>query len=99
MDVVLLHNESAGYEDWSRPQLLRCLRRAGLRPKYYALDAALAKPRVLETGEWIVVAGGDGSVRKIALQLIGSGKPLVVLPLGTANNIARSLGLLASSER
>jgi diacylglycerol kinase (ATP) len=41
----------------------------------------------------IVVAGGDGTVHKVARQIAGHGKTMTILPLGTANNIARSLGI------
>jgi diacylglycerol kinase (ATP) len=41
----------------------------------------------------VAVAGGDGTVGKVARNLIGSGTPIAVLPMGTANNIAKTLGL------
>lgn len=40
----------------------------------------------------VLVAGGDGTAGKIARRLVGSKIPLSVLPLGTANNLARTLG-------
>jgi diacylglycerol kinase family enzyme len=39
------------------------------------------------------VAGGDGTVGKVARRLIGSRTPIAVLPTGTANNIAKTLGI------
>lgn len=39
----------------------------------------------------VIVGGGDGSVNEALDGLISSGLPLHVLPLGTANNLARSL--------
>ena len=98
MDVVLLHNENAGDEDWSRKALVKLVRSAGLRPKYFELDDALDDPRVLDRGEFVIAAGGDGSIRKVALALYGREIPLAPLPLGTANNIARSLGLSLAPE-
>ena len=41
----------------------------------------------------IVSAGGDGTATAIANRLIGSDKTLAILPLGTANLLARDLGL------
>jgi diacylglycerol kinase family enzyme len=50
-----------------------------------------------------VVAGGDGTIRKTALTLLErkfSDKklPIAILPLGTANNISKSLGITGSVE-
>jgi diacylglycerol kinase (ATP) len=93
MDVVVLHNRRAGNADCSAGQLTRVLRDAGYRPRYHDLRAALKKPSVLREGEFVVVAGGDGSMRKVALALLEDPRPMAPLPLGTANNIARSLGV------
>jgi diacylglycerol kinase family enzyme len=43
--------------------------------------------------EVVVSAGGDGTATALASQLIGSGKCLAVLPLGTANLLARDLNV------
>lgn len=43
--------------------------------------------------ERIVVGGGDGTLNYVMPDLIELGLPLGVLPLGTANDFARSLGL------
>ncbi len=45
----------------------------------------------------VAVAGGDGTVGKVACRLIGSRTPIAVLPLGTANNVARALGIADKS--
>jgi len=52
------------------------------------VDAALAA-RV----STIVAAGGDGTVRSIAFQLLGRDVALGILPMGTAMNVARSLDI------
>ena len=41
----------------------------------------------------IVVAGGDGTVAKVAKRLAGLDLPMAVVPMGTVNNVARSLGV------
>ncbi|HEY8616563.1 lipid kinase [Phenylobacterium sp.] len=41
----------------------------------------------------IVVAGGDGTLNGVAPALLEAGRPVGVLPLGTANDLARTLAL------
>lgn len=57
--------------------------------------AGLAEARraVLAGARLIVAAGGDGTVRACAQAVAGTGVPLGIVPLGTANIAARALGL------
>jgi YegS/Rv2252/BmrU family lipid kinase len=41
----------------------------------------------------VIVAGGDGSLNAAAPALVKTGLPLGILPTGTANDLARTLGL------
>jgi diacylglycerol kinase family enzyme len=45
-----------------------------------------------------VIAGGDGTISRLAPWLAGRETPFCILPLGTANNCARSLGQLNTVE-
>lgn len=45
------------------------------------------------TADVLVAAGGDGTVTALAAIAVETGRPLVVLPLGTANLLARDLSL------
>jgi YegS/Rv2252/BmrU family lipid kinase len=51
------------------------------------IDALAKKPDVL------ILGGGDGTISGLVDHLVGSGVPLGLLPLGTANSFARSLDL------
>ena len=41
----------------------------------------------------VIVGGGDGTLNASAQVLVDSGLPLGIIPLGTANNLARTLGI------
>ena len=46
-----------------------------------------------KTVDLVVLGGGDGTLSSAAPALIETGLPLGILPLGTANDLARTLGL------
>lgn len=46
----------------------------------------------------VIVAGGDGTINSTLPVLLRAGKPLGVLPLGTANDFARTLGIPADLD-
>ena len=46
-----------------------------------------------EAVDRVVVGGGDGTINAAARALVDTGLPLGVLPLGTANDFARSVGI------
>src|SRR5690606_8950163 len=43
--------------------------------------------------ERIIIGGGDGTMRRAAGALIAADRPVGILPMGTANDLARSLGI------
>lgn len=49
--------------------------------------------RLREKADCIVVCGGDGTVSAAAMAVMESGLPMGILPMGTANDLARTLGL------
>lgn len=53
----------------------------------------IAKQLVCEGFELIIAVGGDGTIHSVAHGLIGSTCTLGIIPAGTMNNLARSLGI------
>lgn len=90
MHATLLHNPGAGGGEPSADELATMLRRAGLSLEYYSANDADAGLVPRRTPDLVIVAGGDGTVGKTVPLLLKIGRPFTILPLGTANNIARS---------
>src|SRR5689334_24657711 len=98
MRIALIHNPNSGRRV-SIESLRELIEREGhqlVRVIEHASDgAALADP----PAELVVAAGGDGTVAEAVRLVAGRHLPLAVLPLGTANNIAFTLGLGGPLER
>ncbi len=60
---------------------------------------ALTRRAVAAGASLVFAAGGDGTVRACAEALAGTGVPLAIVPLGTANLTARALGVPAKADR
>lgn len=96
--VHLIHNPGAGDEAHSQKTLQRLIEAAGYECRYCSTDSKEWKnidPRVID---FIVIAGGDGTVKEVASMLLKKiysirRLPVAILPCGTANNIAESLNI------
>jgi diacylglycerol kinase (ATP) len=90
MRILLLHNPRAGSGEPDAETLTRAFRQEGHRVRYHSTKAGEALDQPADV---IALAGGDGTLRKIFRKLAGRPRiPVLALALGTANNIARSLG-------
>jgi diacylglycerol kinase (ATP) len=98
MRITLMHNPKAGDAEHGRKQLMAALAEAGHHATYQSTKERGFKKAFKEPTDLVLAAGGDGTVAKVACRLVDSGIPLSVLPLGTANNLARALGFVASPE-
>jgi diacylglycerol kinase (ATP) len=96
--ITLIHNPGAGDDHPAPGELSAMLRRAGHEVRYQSADGAWEQA-LQWPADVVVAAGGDGTVGQVACSLLGRPQALAVLPLGTANNIATSLGLGDDLER
>jgi diacylglycerol kinase family enzyme len=93
--VTLIHNPSAGSSgNGDGRKLEGLLRRADHDVRYVSSKDDDWKRALKKTADLVVVAGGDGTVGRVIRRMVGRGVPVTVLPMGTANNIARTFGLL-----
>ncbi len=91
MKIALIYNPDAGMGQLEIDDLKSLFTAAG-----YELLSVSTKNRqwhrlLSEPLSRVVIAGGDGTVRKIVPLLAERNIPFSILPLGTANNIATSL--------
>ncbi len=91
----LLHNPKAGGEGHNKEALVSLIKAAGFKCRYSSTKEWGWKEFDDDT-DFVIVAGGDGTVRKITKQLLertilDKSFPIALLPLGTANNISKTL--------
>ena len=91
--ALLLHNPTAGDEEHGKNKLMRLVRDAGYEGSYQPVGKRGWK-KGFSAADLLVVAGGDGSVRKVTKAVLKKGDgmpPIAVLPMGTANNISKAV--------
>lgn len=99
MWVKLLGNPHSGRQDetCALPTLRQIVTAWGWRADAEAVDldqAATVAQRATKAGyDMVIVAGGDGTLREVAKGMVGTDVPLMPLPCGTGNDLARSLGM------
>jgi diacylglycerol kinase (ATP) len=92
MRVLVLHNPNAGRDDTDGEQLLKHMEQSGHTVEVHTSTKAWTA--ALDRSPDIVAAiGGDGTVGTVARALAGRSIPIALLPIGTANNVAVTLGL------
>lgn len=95
MEASLIYNpNSGGAKKVEAIKFMEALYEVGFNPvhRYTASEDDLDK--VLDKADGLIVAvGGDGTARAVATRLLHRDNPLAFIPLGTANNIGRTLGI------
>jgi len=94
--ALLIVNPASRRGAAATPAAIRLLGEAGLQVRAES-PRAQDVGRVIEAAapeiDCVVVGGGDGSLNAALPALLRTGLPLGVLPLGTANDFARTMGL------
>lgn len=92
MRVLLMHNPEAGDAQHSSESLIAALEAAGHQARWRSTKERNWEDALDDPADLVVVAGGDGTVQKVFRQLAGKDVTATLIPVGTANNIARSVG-------
>jgi diacylglycerol kinase (ATP) len=93
MRALLVHNPTAGTGGHDRDSITDALQLADYKVVYVSTKQDDVKAALGEQYDLIVAAGGDGTVGYVFCQLADRSIPIGVMPFGSANNIARSLGI------
>ena len=94
--AILFHNPKAGDKAYPKKELIELIEKNGFRCRY--ISTKKKNWNDFDTdADLFVVAGGDGTLRKLIKELLekrsdGPIPSITLIPLGTANNIARTLG-------
>lgn len=95
--ALLLLNQKARRGSMPLEDILKRFKAGGLAVTVEPFSALpeLARDivRLRESADCIIVCGGDGTVSSAAMAVMESGLPMGILPMGTANDLARTLGL------
>jgi len=96
--VLLCHNPNAGNKGHDRESVEAALKLAGYDVRYASVKDDNFVDALDNSADFIVAAGGDGTLAKVITSLPDRKVPVAVLPLGTANNFARSLGIAGTPQ-
>src|SRR5690606_2607690 len=93
--ALLLTNKKSGGAERDLGPVLERLQAGGFAVQVEVPDSVKdLRRRILASGDaTLILAGGDGTMSAAAPALRALGRPFGLLPLGTANDLARSLGI------
>lgn len=95
----IVHNPTAGNAEHTKKDLLKLVKDAGFKTYYISTDDENWKEDLRTDVDVFFLAGGDGTVHKLATALLKKDlletkiPPIRLVPLGTANNISKTLDI------
>lgn len=93
MRALLVHNEDAGTDPVPRLEIEKVLQEAGITPIYCKHGVDSLSDALSGTFDFVIAAGGDGTVAHVVSELDDIHVPIGILPLGGSNNIANAVGV------
>lgn len=104
MKIQIVHNPTSGNGRHNKKDLINSLASAGNTISYVSTDDEAWSNFIKNEPDQILIAGGDGTIRKVAEALITAELPagnypdFRLVPLGTANNISEALKIAPVKE-
>lgn len=98
MRAVLFHNPSSGSKGFEKDDILAALKLADIDAAYVSTKGSAVEEAFDKKADLFIAAGGDGTIRTVISGARDRGVPVAILPLGTANNVARSLGIAGTPQ-
>lgn len=100
-DAVIIYNPASGrrrHKMHDIEEAIRVLNDAGITAEAVATAHAgsateIARKAVRDGRQMVIVCGGDGTINEAVNGLAGSRVPMAVLPAGTANILAKEIGI------
>jgi diacylglycerol kinase (ATP) len=93
MRALLVHNPTAGIKGHDKDSIIDALHLADIKVDYFSTKDDDVKGALKCACDLVVAAGGDGTIDYVFTHLADRSIPIAVVPLGSANNVARSLGI------
>ena len=98
MRAVLFHNPTSGHKGFEKDDILAALKLADIEATYVSTKGDDLEEAFGKKADLFIAAGGDGTIRTVVSGARDHGIPVAILPLGTANNVARSLGIAGTPQ-
>jgi diacylglycerol kinase family enzyme len=95
MRALVCHNPKPGHD---KDIILAALKLADIESRYVSVKDDDFAETLKKGADLVVAAGGDGTIGKVLTGLSDRSIPVALLPLGTANNVARSLGIAGTPQ-
>ena len=104
--AIVILNHGSGRQDGEQAEatIRNAFARHGVTAKFIYIDKrnapANAAREALSAGDGLIaVAGGDGTISGVSAAMVGQDRPLGIIPQGTFNYFARSMGIPEDLEK
>lgn len=97
---AVIYNKNSLRSGLISPRAIKkVLKKFDIEPSFFETESEEDLDEIFKTDyELVIAAGGDGTVRGVTKRIVGKKAVLAIVPLGTANNFANSIGIGSSPK-